>query len=124
MRAEYTLALRRESEEFEHAMVEQRVEQAFDHVYEALVPASNDLRKLLEQNKEALHLFEQIEHAYVKAIESAARSGIGCQVVRRDSLLRGQHAHIPLAAKFKPVVATATVTTADHDQVINVRPCG
>lgn len=122
MRAEYTLALRRESAEFEQAMVEQRVEQAFEYVYEALVPATSELRNLL--NKEQHHILEQIERAYVQAIEFAARSGIGCQVIRRDSILRGQRSPIPQAAAFKPVVPAATVTTADADQVINVRPCG
>ena len=122
MRAEYTLALRRESEEFERAMVEQRGEQAFEHVYESLVPATNDLRNLLSQ--EARHMLDQVERAYLQAIEFAARSGIGCQVVRKDSLLRGQRARIPLAAAKQPVVPTATAATADPDQVINVRPCG
>ena len=69
MREEYTLALRRESEEFERAMIEQRVEQAFEHVYEVLVPASSQMRNLLTQ--EGQHVFEQIERAYLQALEFA-----------------------------------------------------
>jgi hypothetical protein len=123
MRAEYTLALRRESEEFEQAMVERRVEQAFEHVYEVLVPASSELRNLLTQ--EGQHVFEQIERAYLQAIEFAARSGIGSQAVRRNSsLLRAQRSPIPLAPAPKVSMPVASPATADHDQVINVRPCG
>src|SRR4051812_35667190 len=122
MRAEYTLALRRESEEFERAMIEQRVEQAFDYVYDVLVPASSDLRNLLSQ--EGQHLFEQIERAYLQAIEFAARSGIGCQASRHNGLLRAQRVTIPLAPAPKLLAAVAGGATADHDQVLNVRPCG
>src|SRR4051812_21514887 len=109
MRAEYTLALRRESEEFEQAMVERRVEQAFEHVYEVLVPASGELRNLLTQ--EGQHVFEQIERAYLQAIEFAARSGIGSQAIRRNNLLRAQRSSIPLAPAPKvstPVASPAT----------------
>jgi hypothetical protein len=122
MRAEYTLALRRESEEFERAMIEQRVEQAFEHVYDVLVPASSQLRNLLTQ--EGQHVFEQIERAYLQAIEFAARSGIGSQAVRRNGVLRTQRSLIPLAPAPKVSTPVAAPVTADHDQVINVRPCG
>ena len=122
MRAEYTLALCRESEEFERAMVERRVEQAFEHVYETLLPVTNDLRNVLSQD--ARHMLDQLERAYLQAIEFAARSGIGCQVARSDGHLRGQRARIPLAPAPKPVATAVTAATADPDQVINVRPCG
>jgi hypothetical protein len=103
-------------------MVEQRVEQAFEHVYDVLVPASGDLRNLL--TKEGQRVFEQIERSYLQAIEFAARSGIGCQVVRRSGLLRPQRVAIPLAPAPKTVAPVAAPATGEHDQVLDVRPCG
>lgn len=122
MRGEFTLAMHRESEEFERSLIDQRVEQAFEQVYEALIPATSELRHRLD--KESWHLFEIVERAYLMALETAARSGIGSQAVRRGDVLRNRLATIPMAPPSPPVTPTIMSPTAEPDQVINVRPCG
>ena len=125
MRAEFTLAMRRESEEFERAMIEKRVDEAFEHVYEFLGPVTSQLRALLSDDD--CRLLDQIEHGYLRAIEFAAKSGLGCQPVRHGDSLREQHAAIPLAQRA-PERYTERQERAgganDPDQVINVRPWG
>lgn len=122
MRAAFTLALHRESEEFERAMVDQRVEQAFELVYEALIPATDELRSRLDQ--EGRRIFEIVERAYLQAMEAAARSGIGSQAVPRGDVTRNRLATIPHAPAPQPVTPLVGAPTTDPDQVINVRPCG
>ena len=119
MRAEYTLALRRESEEFEQALVEQRVDKTFEEFYEILGPATSYLRAILD--KDGTRVLDQLEQGYLQAIEFAARLALGCQVTaRNDSLREAIPAAAPIAPTFAPVVERA----ANPDQVINVRPCG
>ena len=115
MRAEYTLALRRESEEFERALVEQRVDKTFEEFYELLAPATDYLRTILD--RDGTRVLDELERAYLQAIEYAARLAIGCQVVPRTDAARDA---IPTAPIYAPVVERA----ASPDQVINVRPCG
>jgi hypothetical protein len=124
MRAEFTLAMRRESEEFERAMIEKRVDEAFEHVYEFLGPVTSQLRALLSDDD--CRLLDQIEHGYLRAIEFAAKSGLGCQPVRRSDSVREQHA-IPLAQLAPQLHAERPERAGnegDPDQVINVRPWG
>ena len=125
MRAEFTLAMRRESEEFERAMIEKRVDEAFEHVYEFLDPVTSQLRALL--NDDDRRLLEQIEQGYLRAIEFAAKSGLGCQPTRHGDALREQHAAIPLAQRAPQPHTERNKRSGDSndpDQVINVRPWG
>lgn len=118
MRVEYTLALRRESEEFERALVEQRVDKTFEEFYETLGPATSYLRAILD--KEGTRVLDQLEQGYLQAIEFAARLALGCQVTPRVDAIRDAIPTAPIAQTFAPVVERA----ANPDQVINVRPCG
>lgn len=122
MRTAFTLAMRRESEEFERAMIEKRVDETFEYVYEALDPVTSQLREILSADE--CRLLDQIEQIYLRAIEFAAKSGIGCQPVRRGDSLHEQHAAIPLAQLTAQERSAGSVKATDPDQVINVRPWG
>ena len=122
MRAEYTLALRRESEEFEQALVEQRVDKTFEQFYEVLESATSHLRTVL--NKDDVRVLALLEQTYLQAIEFASRSAIGCQVTPRGDSLREQHAAIPVARVIQPAVPATGSASSAPDQVLNVRPCG
>lgn len=122
MRAEYTLALRRESEEFEQALVEQRVDKTFEQFYETLGPATSHLRAVL--SKEDVRVLDQLEQTYLQAIEFASRLALGCQVTPRGDSLREQYAAIPTARAIQPAVPATSSASSAPDQVINVRPCG
>ncbi len=124
MRAEFTLAMRRESEEFERAMIEKRVDEAFEHVYEFLGPVTSQLRALLSDDD--CRLLDQIEHGYLRAIEFAAKSGLGCQPVRRSDSVHEQHAipYAQLAPQMHAERPERAGNEGDPDQVINVRPWG
>jgi hypothetical protein len=116
MRAEYTLALRRESVELERSVVDQRIDEAYEKVYEYLEPAANHLRSLLcEEGRRAL---AQMERAYQQAIEHAARSGIGCQPNRRPTLPQAERAPIPAS-----IALPEPALFNDPDRVLHVRPC-
>ena len=121
MRAEYTLALRRESDEFVRAMVDRLVEQSYEHVQETLAEVMDELGALV--SPEVRHKLVQLDKTYLRAIEFAARGGIGGQVTPKDKVLRGQRRPIPRAAMPAPVERDGQAS-ADPDQVINVRPCG
>ena len=122
MRAEYRLALRRESEEFEQALVEQRVDKTFEQFYELLESATSHLRAVL--NKDDVRVLALLEQTYLQAIEFASRSAIGCQVTPRGDSLREQHAAIPVARVIQPAVPATGSASSAPDQVLNVRPCG
>ncbi len=122
MRAEYTLALRRESEEFERALIEQRVDKAFEQVYEILGAATSHLRAIL--SKDDTRVLDQLEQGYLQAIEFASRSALGCQVTSRGDALREQRVGIPAAQIAQPTAHATDRATTIPDQVINVRPCG
>ena len=119
MRTEYTLALRRESVELERALVEQRVDAAYEQVYEYLEPAASHLRSLL--SPEGRRLLGQIERAYQHAIEYAARSGLGCQPARRPTLPQATSTPIPVAPSA--AAPPAVDALADPDRVLHIRPC-
>lgn len=122
MRAEFTLAMRRESEEFERAMIEKRVDEAFEHVYEFLGPLTSQLRAILSD--EDCRLLDQIEHGYLRAIEFAAKSGLGCQPVRRNDSVHEQHAipYARVAPQPQPERNERAGGGVDPDQVLNIRP--
>lgn len=122
MRAAFTLAMRRESEEFERAMIEKRVDETFEHIYEALDQVTSQLREILSD--EDCRLLDRIEQIYLRGIEFAAKSGLDCQPIRQGDALREQHAAIPLARLTPQERPAGGVQTTDPDQVINVRPWG
>ena len=117
MRAEMMLALRRDSAELEHEVVEQRVDAAYERVYEYLEPAAAYLRSIL--NAQGLKAFEQYEAASQQAVEHAARSGVGCTVKRRLELSDAPRRTIPTVAPVEPVLTTPPLE-ADPDHVVRV----
>jgi hypothetical protein len=121
MRAMLTVALRRESEEFERETVDRLVEQAYEQVRESLMEVSEEIQDRL--GNEGIRLMRQLEEGYIRAIEIAARNGLGCQVVPRENILRDPRARIPLAAIQPPAEPVAPAPAAGPDQVISVRPC-
>lgn len=118
-RAEYTLAMRRESPELERTLVDQRVDEAYEQVYEYLEPAATHLRSVLNSiDRRAL---DELERAYQKAIEHAARSGIGCRARRKTILPQRSPSLIP--AVCDPAAAPDAAVLADPDRLLSVRPC-
>lgn len=122
MRAAYQLVLHRESSELERALIDQRLDEAFERVYEYLEPAARYLRQSCDAD--GCRALDQLERAYQQALEHAARSGIGCQPVRKsDAIPHGQRTIAP--APPPPVPAGAShVGLGEADTVIFVRPCG
>lgn len=107
MRAELMLALRRDSAELEHQVVEQRVDAAYERVYEYLEPAAAYLRSILDD--QGLRAFKQYEAAVQQAIEHAARSGVGCTVERRLELSDAPRRTIPTVAPTEPALTTPPI---------------
>jgi hypothetical protein len=115
MRAEYQLAMRRESSELEKTLIDQRIDQAFEQVYDYLEPAANYLRQTCDG--EGLRALEQLERAYQQALEHAARSGIGCGPARGGETIPRQRALVG-------AVSTDVAGNTGDDTVLLVRPCG
>lgn len=120
MREEYTLALGRETEEFEQALIEQRVDHIFEQFYETLVPASNYLRSIL--SKDDVRALDQLEQGYLLALEQASRSALGFRPTQRRDALHDQRAMIPLARNPQPMT-NPTKETHNPDEVLKIRPC-
>lgn len=117
MREELMVALRRDSVELERELVEQRVDSAFEQVYEYLEPAADYLRSILDE--QGLRAFKQYEAAVLKALEHAARSGVGCTGKRRIDLSEAPRRAIPLAqTPAEPLLPLPPA--ADPDQVLRV----
>ena len=117
MREELMVALRRDSAELERELVEQRIDSAFERVYEYLVPAADYLQSILDP--EGLRAFKQYEAAVLQALEHAARSGIGCTGKRRLDLSEATRRSIPVVTP--PVEALPTPPPgAEPDQVLRV----
>jgi hypothetical protein len=117
MREELMVALRRDSAELEQEMVEQRVDAAFERVYQDLEPAADYLRSTLDP--QGLRAFKQYEAAVQRALEYAARSGVGCTGKRRLDLGENSRRTIPVVVP--PVEALpAPLTAAEPDQVLRV----
>jgi len=115
MRAQYQLVMRRESPELEKVLIDQRIDQAFEQVYDYLEPAANYLRQTCDD--EGLRALEQMERAYQQALEHAARSGIGCGPARGGETIPRQRAIVSATS------ADVTGNSGD-DTVLFVRPCG
>ena len=124
MRAEFTLATRRESSELERDLVDRRIDEAFEQVYDYLEPAATYLRaKCDSDGRRAL---EQLERAYFKALEVAARSGIGCRPGSREDVIPLRRPVIPAARQPDQTAEEAIPHAAPSgdDMVLGVRPCG
>lgn len=117
MREEFTLAMHRESYELERELVDRRIDEAFARVYDYLEPAANYLRDVCDG--EARRALDQLELAYFKALEVAARSGIGCRPARDEADIPQRRPTIP-ASHADGVVATEA--PAETDRVILVQP--
>jgi hypothetical protein len=120
MREEYMLAVRRESVELESELIDRRIDEAFEAVYEFLEPASAQLHAILDPD--GRRALDQLERAYVKALEVAARSGLGCRTCSRSDALPRQQREIPGAASAESPAAPSTPPTLDVDVVLQIRP--
>lgn len=107
MREEYMLAVRRESYELERELVDRRIDEAFDLVYEELEAAATYLRSVC--TAEGRRALDQLERAYAKAVEHAARSGIGGTLKHRST------APAPPPRQAIPSATTLTAATASSD---------
>jgi hypothetical protein len=121
MRAAFMLALRRESAELEQQLIERRIEEAYRHVYEYLEPAYNYLYHTTDED--GRRALDVIEEAYIRALEVAARSGIGSQAVVRDDTVLPSRRAIPTAS-VSPYAPAAPAETPGDDTVIWMRPIG
>jgi hypothetical protein len=121
MREEYMLAVRRESLELETELVDRRIDEAFEAVYEFLEPASAQLHAILDPD--GCRALDQLERAYVKALEVAARSGLGCRKGCASDALPRQQRQIPGAASAEAPAAPSTPPGLDVDVVLQIRPC-
>lgn len=122
MRAEFILAMGRASEELERELVDQRIDEAFEQVYEYLEPAATYLRSTCDS--EGCRALERLERAYFRAIEIAARSGIGCRPSRAADVIPQRRAVIPTAPRQDAGDADLTTSTspANADMVLSVNP--
>ncbi|HEX5504930.1 MAG TPA: hypothetical protein VFW96_20090 [Thermomicrobiales bacterium] len=121
MRAEFMLALRRESVELERELIEQRIEEAYAHVEEYLVPAFTYLQQTADL--EGRHALEVIDRAITRALEVAARSGIGGRATRHDITSMPSRCAIPTAA-MSPYAPPAPAAESGDDTVLWMRPIG
>lgn len=117
MREEYTLALHRESAELEWELIDRRLDEAFAHVYEYLEPAAAYLRAVCDAD--GRRALEQLERAYLRAMEIAARSGLGLRPVPTDAAASGR-ASIP--DMETSVVAETGSSPSGTDSVLQLRP--
>lgn len=117
MREEFMIALRRDSVELERDLVDQRVDAAFERVYQDPDSAAEYLRSVLD--RDGLRAFKQYELAMLRALKHAARSGIGCTGTPRLDLNAASHATIPVAPPpaEEPLLVTAG---PEPDQVLRV----
>ncbi len=123
MRAEFTLVMRRESSELERELVDQRVDDAFEAVYDYLEPAATYLRTVCDG--EGRRALEHLERAYLRALEIAARSGIGLRPRLKGDEIPQRRAVIPAAPAPKTDADSASAPAAAEpaDTVLLVTPC-
>lgn len=123
MRVAYTLAMSRESAELEQELVDRRIDEAFEEVYDFLEPAATYLRATCDG--EGRRALEQLERAYFRALERAARSGIGCGLPPKSDSVRQRRPVIPamLQTEIDPAESPAGTTSASGDTVLYVTPC-
>lgn len=115
-RAELMVALRRDSAEIERDLVEQRVEAAYERVYEYLGPAADYLREILEEigSHEGLRALRMCEDAFHTALMHAARSGIGCSARPLLDLSDAPRRRIPMAAEAAPTAPPPPAPNPDQ----------
>src|SRR5919199_6442735 len=118
MREEYTLALHRESAELEWELIDRRLDEAFAHVYEYLEPSAAYLRAVCDT--EGRRALEQLERSYLRAMEIAARSGLGLRPARTGDALHSGRVNIP--DMETSVVAERGGTPSGTDSVLQLRP--
>jgi hypothetical protein len=118
MREEYMLAMHRESAELEWELIDRRLDEAFGQVYEYLEPAAAYLRTVCDT--EGRRALEQLERAYLRAMEIAARSGLGLRPARIGEVQDSGRAGIPDTET--QVVAERGSATSGTDSVLHVRP--
>lgn len=123
MRAEFMLAMGRASEELERELVDQRIDEAFEQVYEYLEPAATYLRSICDS--EGCRALEQLERAYFRAIEIASRSGIGCRPSHASDVIPQRRAVIPSAPRqdIDEADLAAKASASGADLVVSVNPC-
>ena len=115
------LALRRESAELEQQLIERRVEEAYRQVYEYLEPAYNYLYQIADTD--GRRALDVIEEAYIRALEVAARSGIGSHAVAHDDTIAPSRRAIPTAS-VSPYAPATPVEAPGDDTVLWMRPIG
>lgn len=116
-RTAYTFVMARQSSETELEMIDQRVDEAFARVWDDLEPAAIYLRAVCD--REGLRALKQLEDAYQRAVEYAARSGIGCGPNRLADVLLKRRS-IPTAPVAPPDMAPMPAPPED-DTVLQVR---
>lgn len=114
-RLDYTLALHRESPEYEHQQIERRMDAAYEHVYQELETAKAYLKRTL--NRDGRRALKQLEESYNQAVAIAARSGIGLAPTQPGFAARILSHAIPNAAG--PIAPSE----ADPDRVLQIQPC-
>ncbi len=118
MREEYMLAMHRESAELEWELIDRRLDEAFGQVYEYLEPAAAYLRVVCDA--EGRRALEQLEQAYLRAMEIAARSGLGLRPAPTGAAPGSGRASIP--DMETQVVEERGGTASGTDSVLHVRP--
>jgi hypothetical protein len=118
MREEYTLALHRESAELEWELIDRRLDEAFAHVYEYLEPSAAYLRAVCDA--EGRRALEQLERAYLRAMEIAARSGLGLRPAPTGVAPASGGTSIPDVETS--VVAETGGVPSGTDTVLQLRP--
>ena len=118
MREEYMLAMHRESAELEWELIDRRLDEAFGQVYEYLEPAAAYLRVVCDA--EGRRALEQLERAYLRAMEIAARSGLGLRPAPTGAAPGSGRAGIPDVETS--VVAERGGTPSGTDSVLQLRP--
>lgn len=119
MREEFMLATRRDSRELERELVDRRIDDAFGKVYDYLEPAAAYLRQVCDG--EARRALEQLERAYLQALEVAARSGLGCRSASNADFVPVQAVRAP---RDIPLAAQPVEALPNADLVLDVRVCG
>lgn len=124
-RLEFMLAMRRASTEMEKELVDRRIDEAFEQVYDYLEPAAAFLRATCDD--EGRRALAQLERAYQRALEIAARSGLGCRPPRSGNMIPQRQpvpgARFPTAAG-EEAAPVGMATSAGADTVLFVRPVG
>ena len=124
-RLEFMLAMRRTSTEMEKELVDRRIDEAFEQVYDYLEPAAAFIRANCDD--EGRRALAQLERAYQRALEIAARSGLGCRPPRSGNMIPQQQpatgARFPATLR-EEVAPVGAAPAPGADTVLFVRPVG